>query len=826
MSIAVPLTAAVACAPRQHPSTPFPPGQQAAQDAFGPAARGRISVRADADRPRITTVSREGDPSGAVAAVVLTDGGSVPAVALGAVVRARLRKAGVKRADVSADRFGYRVHALIGNETEARAFVESLRQALDQPVTRQSAGAKSVQAALEALRRRPLDASALDPVASCTGELGESHAVPSLDPQTATGAAQLESWRARFHGAQRIAIATVGPAKLGAAVETHLANGPAWPSVAPPADPWPDQNHVGAYALPGAASRAPRLTVAARVGHTFAVSDLAEHAFHADGPLARKLEASTSWRLRRTTATVRPRGACLAITIERDPARKHADLATDAARMAAMIARDIQVEVGHAAADASVAGDRVLRASDPRRAASLAAWWSHAARLEPGPTRFATALGVPPQDANPKDADIDGPVEALQTKLRAALPLATKAWEQPVVDAASRIEAGQGELWLLLASPCGTSAESEADAGFSALAVAAASRAAHGTQDVRVEPWIAQDGIGVLAHAAPRPNETPAALAKRVATVAGEALLGPTPSHRHVTAARSTLLSLIEAPTGPHAEPFGLLAHALVPSHPAWLAPFGLRKAIVEGDPRSIELRLSALSDGPLRVAVLANEDAKQAEVAVRTVDRWVVHRGTEPRTCPPVAPATQQPAEARDFTIQSVDRPPHALLGIAIRSPNERDSLMLDLLREALTGKQGWMTTAFRSFEGPVRVQVRTVGQGHVRALVIELHCADELLDRAVQQARAVLARIRQGAATEAALLRSSRRVSRERLEARLDPRTRIASTWRAEPSSAAVPTLPEWKAWLTRTLPDDRIVIVTVRPPRPAEDDADGNR
>ena len=335
-----------------------------------------------------------------------------------------------------------------------------------------------------------------------------------------------------------------------------------------------------------------------------------------------------------------------------------------------------------------------------------------------------------------------------------------------------------------------------------------------------VEPWIAQDGIGILAHAAPHAGETPASLAGRVANVAGEALLGPAPSHHHVADARSTLLSLIEAPTGPHTEPFGLLAHALVPTHPAWLAPFGLRKAIVEADPRSIELRRSALADGPLRVAVLANEDAEQATVAVRTVDRWLIHRGTGPRACPPVAPPSKA-AEARDFSIQSVERPPHALLGLAIRSPNEQESLMLDLLGEALGGKQGWMTTAFRSFEGPVRVQVRTMGHGHVRALVVELHCADELMDRAIQQARAVLARIRQGAATESNLQRAVRSVSRTRLTARLDPRNRLVGTWRSTAPTLAPPSLPQWKAWLERVLPDDQIVIVTLRPPKPEEDE-----
>jgi len=147
----------------------------------------------------------------------------------------------------------------------------------------------------------------------------------------------------------------------------------------------------------------------------------------------------------------------------------------------------------------------------------------------------------------------------------------------------------------------------------------------------------------------------------------------------------------------------------------------------------------------------------------------------------------------------------------------------MLTWLRHALDGRKGWMHQAFRSFEGPVRVEVRTLGGPHLQALVIELHCADELLEKAVQQARGVLSRIRQGAATEQHLRRAASRSTRDRLRQRLDPRHRLASTWRERPKTPEAPSLSSWKNWLQSTLSDDDIAIVMVKPPRSEKSDED---
>src|SRR5690606_14392132 len=97
---------------------------------------------------------------------------------------------------------------------------------------------------------------------------------------------------------------------------------------------------------------------------------------------------------------------------------------------------------------------------------------------------------------------------------------ATAAWKKPVIEGRVRVERGQGEVWVLVASPCGTDAETDADAGLTALFVAAAAENAKSSPDARVEPWMTADGAGLLVHGPWIPGETPEAHARRLADVA------------------------------------------------------------------------------------------------------------------------------------------------------------------------------------------------------------------------------------------------------------------------------------------------------------------
>ena len=70
------------------------------------------------------------------------------------------------------------------------------------------------------------------------------------------------------------------------------------------------------------------------------------------------------------------------------------------------------------------------------------------------------------RNASPKEKDT---VEPSRETLGAAIERANAAWKKPVAEARLRVEPGQGEAWVLVASPCGTDAETEADSGLTSL---------------------------------------------------------------------------------------------------------------------------------------------------------------------------------------------------------------------------------------------------------------------------------------------------------------------------------------------------------------------
>src|SRR5262249_21920874 len=137
------------------------------------------------------------------------------------------------------------------------------------------------------------------------------------------------------------------------------------------------------------------------------------------------------------------------------------------------------------------------RASDPRDAADRAAFWTLvSSRESDDTTRISVAVGIASgRDDSPRAPPVHAPVDGL----RSAIDRAIVAWNEPVLEARSAVEPGQGELWILIASPCGTEAEAESDAGLSAaLALATASRLQE--PDAFAEPLVTSDAVGLFVH--------------------------------------------------------------------------------------------------------------------------------------------------------------------------------------------------------------------------------------------------------------------------------------------------------------------------------------
>ncbi|MBV9949637.1 MAG: hypothetical protein JOZ69_22540, partial [Myxococcales bacterium] len=234
-------------------------------------------------------------------------------------------------------------------------------------------------------------------------------------------------------------------------------------------------------------------------------------------------------------------------------------------------------------------------------------------------------------------------------------------------------------------------------------------------------------------------------------------------------------------------------------------------------------VRTASLRAGPLRVAVLANADAAQADAAVRAVDRWVARRPGETRTCPAAASL----AGAHGGTY-AVELPPgasaEALIAVPIPPGDPAARAAAHWIAAALDGPSGLLARALGRTGKPDSAEAglasdssaSVVGSPRAPALVVHLVAPNPELDAAVAQTRALLDRVREGALRDEDRARAAAAIARESLGASLDPRRRTIDLWRAAPPSPS-PSLDALRAFAASMTRDESMVIVAARPPRP---------
>ena len=773
-------------------------------------------------RPRLTLVSRDGDPAPAIVAAFATDLGSAPTTALAALVEARLRAADFD-VDTRVDRSAFRVRWAGADAARAAPFLAALASALSHPVAAGSKELALVAERLQALRRNPLDAPELAAVAACTGRLGASPSDPIPDPTTTAGVRELEGYRRAALVAERTSIAAVGPAPfcVGAADALQKTNG--WEAGTAAADAWPAGDSLGVYVAPGPVHGA-RLSIALRVADPHAAVLAAERLAATGSALQARLAAlSQPWRAIEVVGSARPHGGCLGLTLEAGD--EPTTLAVDrAAALAAAVARDEMRAELAAPSDPSVATRQILTATDPREAASRAAWWTLAGSLGATTERSAIALGVPPASARAPRGGIpssEAVAAGVRQRFAEELERASAAISAQVAERRTAVESGQGELWVLLASPCGVADEGAQDPGVSAVATVAAVAEREAARAlgiapgaVLVEPWITPDGVGVVAHAPPEPGESAADLSRRVGDAAGRTLAGTVVSAEALRTARATTLEHLERTAGRSGAAMAAFAGAIAPDRPAWVEPFGTWDRVGGAGLESVRLRLASIAGGPLRVAVLANADAAQGAAAAAAVDRWLRPRVGPPRPCPAAAAASARAGQydarlPRDATSAQV------LLGAAVPPVGAPGRDLAELTAAALDGPDGLLASALRGLPTTVRPAARLAGGARASALVIDVRAPSDALDGVVAEVKALLARLAQGTVTEADLARAEAVRSRRDRDARSEPIRRLVDLWSGR--SAAPPpraSIAAWREHLATTLREPALVVVEARP------------
>jgi hypothetical protein len=359
--------------------------------------------------------------------------------------------------------------------------------------------------------------------------------------------------------------------------------------------------------------------------------------------------------------------------------------------------------------------------------------------------------------------------------LAPALSAVERKLERSTLELLRRDEPGQGELWVLLASPGGTSAEGAGDAGSLAVLLRALAREASGASDVQLEPWVAVDGAGLLAHAPRRdPGESPAALARRVGSALGRAVLAAAPSGPTLASVRAGLIDEI----GPEPRPgYWLALDAMSPGHPSWLEPRGTFAALSDAGQSSFELSRRAFLRGPLRVAVLTNGGSAQAELVRAAIDRWlgIERLGTE--ACPARVPAPPRVGELT-LTTSSGPEAEGAYVAVALPGLSGAARRQAEATLFLLNRRGGLLDQALSSLAA--RAEARLVGGPTLGGLVVRVSADPGAETAAVAQVRALLDRLSRGAASPGDVALAERELSRAELETSLDPRRRIVDLFR----------------------------------------------
>ena len=737
------------------------------------------------DRPPLVLVRRDGDPTPAVAFAVATDT-PLAAAATSAALRARLAARGFAvRLQPSA--LGFSVSALVPNAAEARRFVQVVAAVLEVPFAANDPALEAVRAALTALAGTRVPGPAEAAVTACSGELALGDTAKSWDPASDKGRSDLAAWFKAARAVHRSAFAAVGPAELLKTVEDALAQGSAWPDGSALDDPWPARDELATDFTPTATHR---LSLAVRLPNEDTAARAARALAAPSSTLVRRLSAlRPEWRLDRSMAIGRPRGACLRL----DVVPTHSEVgpsATDVARALTIVAeesRALGTLTGRGDLDEAIAG-----ATHPGDAAAAAAWRALVGHGEPGVVRTAVSYSATPAERGRFD-------------LATAVIAERQAEKEPLVEVARRAEPGQGRLWALFAPTCGTSVESAASAGESALVVSALARSAP-EGEVSVEPWIAPDGVGLLVGTRRlTPAESSDAQAVRLGRAIGELVATARPTPTDIASAREELTSGLG---GEQHRGYFVALDALTQGHPSWLEPRGTFAALASAPAGGFEAALQRWLGRPLRVAVLANGGANQSETLRRELERWLRPLRGDVARCPshnhPASPSTELTLAV------SGDAPEGSYVGVPFPPFDRRLPVEARAALVLLNRSGGWLDQVLSDL--PASATALALGGPDAAALVVEVVTTESQRTLAVDRLRQLFDRLSTGRiATQADVDLARRELAQGEAGELLDPRRRVVATFRGATKPEAPLDVSRLSAFLA-TLRRGGTVVVHV--------------
>ncbi|HTV22100.1 MAG TPA: hypothetical protein VMG12_25595 [Polyangiaceae bacterium] len=756
------------------------PGPQAAA-----ITAARVSSQDNPYRPRLTLVERDGDPERGVALAVYVPGSASAALAVSMLVEARVRDAGLDAVAMHASASGFIMHALAASTEDVRRFVQVANLALTSPVT--AADTERVAIHWRASPPRQASVASEAAVARCSGEL-----VLGPDAEAAaTIPTRLAGWLAGVRAGDA-AFAVVGPREYLDAGADALARVAPWTRLGSTGGLLFGPELAGARAL---ATGEQNLSVALWSLPPAAAIASAERLGSDDSLLSARLGAGfPPWRVWRVASNLSRGGACLRVDLQASGAPPSLDAV---ASSVANTVDELEYTLARVKPGPWVIAKQVMVMEGPDQAAAVAAWQAVTADpavIESPPRRMVHYVGPL--------ADSNGPERAARSL---AVPPGAPP---PSLELRRALEPGQGQFWMLLATPCGTNAEDGTSAGALALGLHAAALENDRQLDVSLEPWLSVDGVGLLAHAGPSaPHESAMAQAERVAEALARAVLRAGPSPEHIAASRESLLEAL--PSGP-APGLSLALRQTTGNHPSYLDARGTWASLTAISARSAQLERERFVRSKLRLAILGNHDDGQVQAAERRLSALLRSVDPGPVECPPRGAVVSVPGK---YTIDAPGvRDADAVVAIplppSVGGPSEEASWTEWLMNRP----GGWLHQALQRPGLVSTARARVLGGASAAALVIEIHAVDDKHEEAVAQVRGLLERLRAGAANAADVRSAREHLSQLTASRKLNPRGRLVDLWYGVRPPEA--TLDSLHALHRAAFEAGREVVVMTRP------------
>jgi hypothetical protein len=769
-----------------------------------------LPVQRFSNKPSLVVVEREGDPQPWIAFSVRLPPDSVISETLGALLESRLSRQLQIPVVLQTHQDGFHLGFSVSETISIPQLLSSIRTAMLTPFVMNRADVALVDARLKALRVLGRNRPHFAGTVSCTGEaqLDHQRQLPSM--MLSSTWTQIESWRKDAFTTERVAVSFVGPHPKIVSFGQAYASHPDWPHApALPLDS-PKGAPTTLYVNHDIDSKHARLSVSFRFPTRADAIKLAERSLHPRMPLIARLKTlPIAFRVSRFVSTVRPAGSCFSLEVTSEETSLGSKQLQEVSAIAsAVIQQEIDIERKPTPGDFGLVERRIRALPSTQEMAAAAGWWaltSDSATPSAVPQRIV-ALGIPSRSF-PKGSNLGTPFNT--TKLDAAplqqqLDLASQRFQTPVVERQIGVERGQGEVWMLLGQPCPL-VETQQEAGLSALALSSMAIELQGDRGIQIEPWISAHGVGLIGHATIQDQkETPEQLSERIGDVLARLYFARGPSSAGLVQARRTLTEFLSDPIQ---RSRSAAISTLIPNFVTQSQPWGLLDVVESVGYDATRIRWEALTQGPLRVAVLANASNAQGQAGVNAVDRWIVRSSTQ-RTCPALGSAPTLAAG-----VYSLENSWQKLAVSYLVVPLVTAEDHAELTKILLTSGNSMLPKVLGN--SGVQSEVRVVGMNPgTQGLMIELRGQPQAVEDATQQVRALLKRLEEGAVLPVEFQQAKLAWSEQQITSKGSAKHRLVALWNKKQPKTQEISLASLKSWLAKNRLSSHVMVVRTQP------------